>query len=58
MIIEQIIFGFILIGNLRTNAAIDFKDNGFYDVLVTISPDVIADHNERMLIVNNIQVLL
>ena len=58
MWIGQIIFGLVLIGNLRTIKAIEFKDNGYYDVLVSISPDVVADHSDRVLIVNNIQVLL
>ena len=35
---------------------IEFKDNGYNDVLVSISPDVEATHQERVLIVNNIKV--
>ncbi len=35
---------------------IEFKDNGYYDVLVSISPDVEATHEERVLIVDNIKV--
>ena len=57
MWIRNIIFGFILIGYLRTIEAIEFKDNGYYDVLVTISPDVVADQSDQMLIVKNIQVI-
>ena len=58
MWIGSIIFGFVLIGNLRTIKAIEFKDNGYYDVLVSISPDVVADPSEQVLIVDNIKVLL
>ena len=52
---------FLLVLSLITYSAlvnaIKFKDNGYYNVLVSISPDVQADHDERALIVENIKVL-
>ena len=43
----------VYIGHVK---AIDFHDNGYFDVLVAISPDIKAEHNDRILIVDNIKV--
>ena len=52
---------YLLVLSLITNSAlvnaIKFKDNGYRNVLVSISPDVQADHDDRALIVENIKVL-
>ena len=43
----------VFIGNVK---GIDFYNNSYYDVVVSISPDIEAEHNKSILIVDNIKV--
>ena len=53
---EIFLFGIALLAQIPSSRSIKFKDNGYYNVLVAISPDVEATHDERILIVDNIKV--
>ena len=51
-----VVVGICIIANLAISTAIKFKNNGYHDVLVAISPDV-EDNNEiKSKIVDNIKV--